>query len=95
MELLLIIALSILGIILLVILIIQDKNNKKFEAEKREMQEEYNKVVYRYKNAEGKSIDKYLETPEQRLFRIYRSLSYKSKQKLLDYADTLERRENE
>ena len=83
-----------IGLLLILIVCLID-DNKKQRKEIQNKLNEYEKIMYRYQNAEGKSIDKYLETPEQRLFRIYRALSYKSKQKLVDYAETLERREKE
>ena len=90
-----VIAIIVIVVILLIVFIALIDENKKKNAEIQRKINEYEKIMYRYQNAEGKSIDKYLETPEQRLFRIYRALSYKSKQKLVDYAETLERREKE
>lgn len=89
------IAIIVLIVVLLIVILALIEENKKKNAEIQRKINEYEKIMYRYQNAEGKSIDKYLETPEQRLFRIYRLLSYKSKQKLVDYAETLERREKE
>lgn len=89
------ISIIVLVVVLLIVILALIEENKKKNAEIQRKISEYEKIMYRYQNAEGKSIDKYLETPEQRLFRIYRSLSYKSKQKLVDYAETLERREKE
>ncbi|WP_455526776.1 hypothetical protein [Huintestinicola sp.] len=89
------IAIIVLIVVLLIVILALIEENKKKNAEIQRKINEYEKIMYRYQNAEGKSIDKYLETPEQRLFRIYRALSYKSKQKLVDYAETLERREKE
>lgn len=82
-------------IIILLLFYFQTKNKEKFEDEKRKMQEEYNKILYRYKNSEGTGIDRYLEKPEDKLQRIYWSLSSKNKQKLIDYAETLEKRDKE
>lgn len=83
-----------IGLLLALVICLIDEN-KKQNKEIQNKLNEYEKIMYRYQNAEGKSIDKYLETPEQRLLRIYQALSYKSKQKLVDYAETLERREKE
>lgn len=82
-------------VILLILLYARDKNKHNAELEKQKIKDEYEKILYRYKDFEGNGIDKYLEKPEERIMRIYNHLDNANKQKLVNYAETLEKRERE
>lgn len=90
--------LLVVGILIIILLLInQNKKNKEIknqiEIEKKKIEKEYHDLLFRYRNYEADGIEKYNETPEHKLNRIYNKLSYKNKQELINYAEILEKRE--
>lgn len=66
-----------------------------YEKKQRHLEEQLKKdekILFRYKNYKADGIEKYLETPEQRLARIFNALPSSDRQKLVEYAETLERK---